>query len=152
MVVKISACLPTDKGAKKFVRNIRVRSEKEILRLKAQQAKKILRDADPRVAQDRARRSAEAALKVLEEVMNSAESSDQARISAANIILERGYGKPTQTNLNMSADADGTPREIDGAELDRRIVDTLERIERDTTRKREKIESEDRPVNLRELN
>ncbi len=40
---------------------------------------------------------AEAALKILVEIAKNAEANDAARVSAANAILDRGYGKPRQS-------------------------------------------------------
>jgi len=47
---------------------------------------------------------AEQALRVLAEIMASGES-DAARVSAANSILDRGYGRPFQA-VKLSGDAD----------------------------------------------
>lgn len=43
-----------------------------------------------------ARSHTETALNVLVGIMNSAEAPDAARVSAANSILDRGWGKPAQ--------------------------------------------------------
>ncbi len=37
------------------------------------------------------------ALRVLAEIMLNQDAPHAARVSAANILLDRGYGKPTQT-------------------------------------------------------
>ena len=44
---------------------------------------------------DLARSRAEKALKVLEDVMNDDGATPASRVSAATILLERGYGKPS---------------------------------------------------------
>lgn len=62
-----------------------------------------------------AKKHAETALKVLVEVATSGES-EAARVSAANAILDRGYGKPTQP---ISGDEDEAPV---GITLIRRVI------------------------------
>ena len=107
---------------------------------------------EAREIQDIARRSAPEALKALDTILKSEVASDMAKIAAANTILDRGYGKSTQVNVNASVNTDGKPQEIDGKELDKRIISTLNRVEAITGRKREKIQSEERPADVRVLN
>lgn len=105
--------------------------------------------------QEKARLSAEDAIRALVAIVNSNEANDSAKISAATILLERGYGRPTQTNINASVDNNGKPSEADGKELDERVRATLSRIERikgAPKRTREKIVSEERPSDLRKFN
>lgn len=44
-----------------------------------------------------AREYSQAALATLVEIMNDTDAPHAARISAANILLDRGHGKPTQS-------------------------------------------------------
>lgn len=54
---------------------------------------------------DKAREHTDAALAVLVEIATSGES-DAARVSAANALLDRGYGKPSNV---LTGDEDGGP-------------------------------------------
>jgi hypothetical protein len=53
-----------------------------------------------------ARSHTESALKVLAGIMNEPEAPPAARVAAANSLLDRGWGKPTQP---VSGDPDGAP-------------------------------------------
>jgi len=53
-----------------------------------------------------ARSHTESALKVLAGIMNEPEAPHAARVAAANSLLDRGWGKPTQP---VSGDPDGAP-------------------------------------------
>lgn len=67
-----------------------------------------------------AQQHTEDALKTLVEIMLSAESSDKARVAAANAILDRGFGKPHQS---IDAEITGTIADITDDELDKRIIE-----------------------------
>jgi hypothetical protein len=58
-----------------------------------------------------ARAHTHTALQVLVDIAQSTGASDGARVSAANAILDRGYGKPPQA-LEVSG-ADGEPIGVD---------------------------------------
>ena len=111
---------------------------------------KIAKDA--REIQELARLHGAEAIKAYAKVLKSNVSSDLAKIAASNALLDRGYGKALQTSVNATVNTDGATKEIDGEELDRRVKETVERIERITKRKREKIKSPEQPVDLRKLN
>lgn len=68
---------------------------------------------------ERAKRYGEAALLTLAEIMTDADAPHSARVSAANALLDRGFGKPMQA-VEMTG-KDGGPMEITG--ITRRIVD-----------------------------
>ena len=53
-----------------------------------------------------ARSHTESAIKVLAGIMNEPEAPPAARVAAANSLLDRGWGKPTQP---VSGDPDGAP-------------------------------------------
>lgn len=102
--------------------------------------------------QDIARSGAVDALKAIKRIVNSKVASDQAVIQAATVLLDRGYGKATQTNVNSNVNIDAKPNEISAVELDQRIASALKRVE-DLTKRVGKTEpSKDRPTNLREYN
>lgn len=67
-----------------------------------------------------AQQHTEDALKTLVEIMLSTESSDKARVAAANAILDRGFGKPHQS---IDAEITGTIADITDDELDKRIAE-----------------------------
>lgn len=57
----------------------------------------------------------EQALRTLAEIMNSSEHPAAARVSAANVLLDRGHGKPSQAvelDANMSVAIRRIEREI----------------------------------------
>lgn len=58
---------------------------------------------------DLAKRYAPAALRVLNEIATSEKASDAARVSAANSILDRAYGKSPQP---ISGDGDSGPVKV----------------------------------------
>jgi hypothetical protein len=62
-----------------------------------------------RTIAEAARGQAEAALKVLIDVAKDSDAPAAARVSAANAILDRGYGKASTV---ISGDEDGSPAEV----------------------------------------
>lgn len=59
-----------------------------------------------------------AALDVLVSIAQSVEEPAAARVSAANALLDRGYGKPMQTVDNTSSDGTMTPQTITRTVID----------------------------------
>lgn len=59
---------------------------------------------------ERAKTHGESALMALVDVMKDSDAPHSARVSAANSILDRGFGKPHQS-LGL-ADADGGPLQV----------------------------------------
>jgi hypothetical protein len=59
---------------------------------------------------EEAKEHGQAALNALLDVMANPEEPASARVSAANAILDRGYGKPQQTVDNTSSDGSMTPK------------------------------------------
>lgn len=120
---------------------------------KMKRSKEGLRLAlEHREIQEIAKLAAPDAIKAIIDIVNSPEAADTAKIAAANFLLDRAYGKPTQTNVNANIDSNDKPREIDRHELDRRIKQTIERVERITTREAEAPLSTEGPSDLRKLN
>lgn len=74
------------------------------------------------------------AMRVAVEVMDDPRNKGSERLAAVEIVLNRAAGRPTQTNINASVDANAPPAEATGKELDQRIAETLERVERITGR------------------
>jgi|SRR5882672_3434601 len=87
---------------------------------------------EARDIQDLARQYALDAMQALVNILNSPEANDTAKITAANVILDRGYGKAAATNINMNANMDAPVKDLDSRDLDQRITETLNRIEKVT--------------------
>lgn len=66
---------------------------------------------------DMAKDHAEAALRTLAEVMESQDEPASARVSAANAILDRAYGKPSQSVALSNPDGSLAPKPIDVSKL-----------------------------------
>jgi undecaprenyl pyrophosphate synthase len=106
---------------------------------------------EARDVQDMARQTAVQALEVIKDVlMNGHRDSD--KLSAADIILERAYGKATQPNVNTNVNLNGRKEEVTSAELDKRIETALRGVEELTGRKVKPNKGPERPVNLRKRN
>lgn len=61
----------------------------------------------------------EQALATLVEVMNSSEHPAAARVSAANALLDRGYGKPKQSlDVDVEAEVTTSVRKIERVIID----------------------------------
>lgn len=65
--------------------------------------------AAKRTIAEMAKTHGEAALKVLVDIATSDQEPASARVSAANSLLDRGYGKPMQTVDNKSSDGSMSP-------------------------------------------
>lgn len=92
------------------------------------------------------------AMRVAVEIMDDARSDPRARLSAVDMILNRAAGRPTQTNINASVDANASPDQATGKELDQRIAETIERVEQLAGRA-PKAKKRPRPaLNLRPVN
>jgi hypothetical protein len=74
-----------------------------------------------------ARRHTQAAIKVLAAIMNQADGPATARVSAAQALLDRGWGKATQP----IAGEEGGPAVI--ARIERVIVDPQENNDQDSS-------------------
>ena len=115
-------------------------------------AKHVLAQDRSTDIQKQARKYSGYALKALRDVVKAKTSTDLAKISAPTALLDRGFGRPAQTNFNTTVNTDGPPSKIEEIELNRRINECLERIEGATRRKREKIKSPQRPIDIRQYN
>lgn len=109
----------------------------------------IAREA--REIQDLARTHADQAMKRMAEIINDPSSPDNIAVAAAEVIFNRAYGKPNQTNTNLNVDANGKPTEVSGSELTKRIKEALERVESITGRAGKAAEGKKQPAHLRKL-
>lgn len=76
-----------------------------------------------RTIAEMAKEHGEKALSVLVEVATDLETPPQARVAAANALLDRGYGKPMQTVDNTSSDGTMTPQVITRTIIDPKADD-----------------------------
>jgi hypothetical protein len=97
---------------------------------------------EARDIQDIARQYSLDAMRTLADILSNPESNDTAKIAAANVILDRGYGKAAATNINMNASLDAPVKDLDSRDLDQRITETLNRIDRVTHQVSEKDDEE----------
>ena len=72
----------------------------------------------PEEVRDRARSLSIEALETLAAIMKDTEAPPSARVAAANVILDRGYGKPPQS-------LDVTPRRLFDEMSDAELAETL---------------------------
>lgn len=101
--------------------------------------------------QQLARENAVAAMRTLIEISRNKRAPEATRIAASAVILDRGYGKSSQTSITANV-TNGHAKELTGNELDKRIERALKRVEEVTKRAPEAGTSEDRPTDLRKLN
>jgi hypothetical protein len=110
----------------------------------------IVRDA--REIKELAARHAPDAVKIIAEIMINPRSLDAVRLAAANALIDRGYGKATQTSVTATVNADGKPSEIDDKSLDERINSALTRIERVAGGAAKPPPRKKRSIDIRKLN
>jgi hypothetical protein len=94
-----------------------------------------------------ARESASDAMKTLIEISQNKRAPEPARIAASAVILDRGYGKASQVTMSASLN-NGKAKEITGDELERRIRNTLKRVEELTTGVPKAPQGKKRPSHL----
>jgi hypothetical protein len=109
----------------------------------------VIREA--REIQEMARMTAESAMICLQQLIESPETRPSDKISAISLLLDRAYGKATQTNVNTNIDANGKEADVSATELDRRIKTALDRVEAITGGAGETPASTERPADVREL-
>ena len=106
---------------------------------------------EAREIQDMARKFASAAMNRAFAVLADPTAADTAVLQAADLILNRAYGKPNQTNTNLNVDANGKISEVSGAELNQRIKEALKRVEDITGRERQAPARKKQSADLRKL-
>ena len=98
-----------------------------------------------------ARENATAAMQTLIEISKNKRAPEATRIAASAVILDRGYGKASQTSITANV-TNGKASDITSDELDKRVTSALKRVEELTNRARKAGTSQKRPTNLREYN
>lgn len=114
------------------------------VRLKETVAKEV------RDIQNLARKFALAGIEEAAKIAGSSSSKDSDKLAAINLLLDRAFGKATQTSINAVLDANGKPSEVTGKELDERIAEALKRVEDLTGRAPKAPKGQKRPDNIRE--
>src|SRR5690349_19090172 len=71
---------------------------------------------EQREIQEIARKNAQAAMERLADIVEHSHN-ETAAIAAAQVILDRGYGKANQTNINATIDANGKATDVSNKEL-----------------------------------
>jgi hypothetical protein len=121
--------------------------ERKRLKLKAKQAIAL----EAHELQQLARENATAAMRTLIEITRNKRAPEATRIAASQVILDRGYGKASQTSITANV-TNGKTAEIDSRELDKRIGQALKRVEDLTNRTPKAGISKKRPSDLRKYN
>jgi hypothetical protein len=98
-----------------------------------------------------ARESAEDAMSTLKEICKNKRAPEATRIAASSVILDRGYGKASQTSITANV-SNGKARDITAEELDKRTTAALQRVEELTNRAPKERKSTERPAHLHKLN
>jgi TolA-binding protein len=89
------------------------------------------------------------AMKRVHQIIEDQHAKDSDIIAAAQFLHDRAYGKATQTSISAQVDTNGKPTDIGAKELDARIKQALERVERITGGTAEEGKGEERPADVR---
>ena len=116
-------------------------------RLKLEQKKAVALELHE--LQKMARESATLAMETLIEISSNKRAPEANRIAASAVILDRAYGKASQTTISANV-SHGKASDIDSTELDTRISRALKRVEELTNRTPKAGPGKERPVDLRE--
>lgn len=122
-----------------------IRRKRERLKLERERALEM------HELQEQARQNAQAMLRTLVDISKNKRSPEAARIAASVAVLDRGYGKASQTSITANV-TNGKAADLTGDELDKRVKQALKRVEDITRRAPEAPKSEKRPADLRKLN
>lgn len=98
--------------------------------------------------QQLARENATAAMQTLIEISKNKRAPEATRIAASAVILDRGYGKASQTSITAKI-TDGKASDITSDELNKRIARALKRVEEVTSGAPKTGTSEKRPADVR---
>jgi len=101
--------------------------------------------------QQLARENATAAMRTLIEISKNKRAPEATRIAASSVILDRGYGKASQTSFTANV-GNGKTSDIPAEQLEKRVEQALKRVEELTRRTPKAEPSKKRPANLRILN
>ena len=107
---------------------------------------------EARDLQDLCRQFTLKATETLIQILDNPDASDGSKLKAIEMLWDRGFGKAAQTQVNINANADAKPSELDSASLDKRIAEALNKVEKITNRISKEGTSEERPSDLRKYN
>ena len=125
-------------------RHKRKARKRKRLRLKETIAKEM------RDIQEFARKRAIPAMQKVDEIIANS-LNETTVLQAVQILMERGYGKASQTNINANVSGDGKATEIGAKELNDRIAKALQRVEELSRGKKQAPPRPQRSVDLRKL-
>lgn len=117
-------------------------------RIKMKEKKAIALEAHE--LQQIARENATLAMSTLVEISANKRAPEATRIAASAVILDRAYGKASQTSITANV-GNGKASDIDSNELDNRIKRALKRVEDLTNRTPKAGTGENRSDNFRKL-
>ena len=100
-------------------------------RLKLRDQKAVALEAHE--LQQLARENATLAMQTLIEISKNTRAPEATRIAASSVILDRGYGKASQTSITASI-GNGKTSDLTADELDKRVSKALGRVEELTKR------------------
>lgn len=98
-----------------------------------------------------ARENATMAMQTLAEISANKRAPEATRIAASAVILDRAYGKASQTSITASVTS-GKANEVTGEELAKRIDGALKRVAAVTERAPKKAKGKNGSVDLRQYN
>lgn len=98
-----------------------------------------------------ARENATMAMQTLAEISGNKRAPEATRIAASAVILDRAYGKASQTSITASVTS-GKADEVTGEQLSKRIDSALKRVADITDRTPKKAASKNGSVDLRKYN
>jgi len=134
-----------DQGEKVMTLRLKHKLKKrKRLRLKATIAKEM------RDIQEFARKHALAAMEKAADIVANSDNETTV-LQGIQIVLERAYGKASQTNINASVSGDGKATEITAKQLDERIAKALQRVEELSRGAKQTPSRKERLVDLRKL-
>lgn len=121
--------------------------QRKRLKLKAKKAVAL----EAHELQQIARQNATLAMNTLVEISGNKRAPEATRIAASSVILDRAYGKASQTSITANV-TNGKASDLDSTELDKRIDRALKRVEDITNRAPKAGAGKKRPADLRKLN
>jgi hypothetical protein len=117
-------------------------------RLKLKQNRAVALEAHE--LQQMARENAKLAMETLIEISNNKRAPEATRIAASIALLDRGYGRSSQTSITANV-SNGKNSDLTVDELDKRTAKALKRIEELTNRTPKTPAGENRPAHVRKL-
>lgn len=126
----------------------RLKLTPEEARMRVVRSKEIA--LDYKEAQSLAQRLLPKAIEKAAEMFDDPDVSPLVKVKLLEMFWDRAHGK-TATNVNVTTTTD-KPSELDAGSLNKRITETISRIEELTNGNAEEDTGKDRPTNLREYN